>query len=40
MITEPDGNIKVQFQYNDTYPGPPTLESEWAWLALLPGKLL
>ena len=33
------GNLKVQFEYNDTYPGPPTLESEYAWLDLLPGKI-
>jgi hypothetical protein len=37
-MTETPGNVKVQFQYNDAYPGPPTNESEYAWLALLPGK--
>ena len=35
----PPGIVKVQFQYNDTYPGPPTMESEYAWLDLLPGKM-
>ena len=35
----PPGNVKVQFEYNDTFPGPPTMESEYAWLDLLPGKL-
>lgn len=29
----------VQFEYNNTYPGPPTMESEYAWLDLLPGKM-
>lgn len=28
----------MQFEYNDTYPGPPTMESEYAWLDLLPGR--
>lgn len=35
----PPGDLKVQFEYNDTYPGPPTMESEYAWLDLLPGKM-
>ena len=35
----PPGDVKVQFEYNDTYPGPPTMESEYAWLDLLPGKM-
>jgi hypothetical protein len=30
--------VKVQFQYDSTYPGPPTNESEYAWLDLLPGQ--
>jgi hypothetical protein len=38
ISTGPLGNNKVQFQYNATYPGPPTLESEYAWLDLLPGE--
>jgi len=29
----------VLFEYNDTYPGPPTIESEYAWLDLIPGKI-
>ena len=33
----PAGDVKVQFRYNDTYPGPPTMESEYAWLDLFPG---
>ena len=36
----PPGDVKVQFQYNDTYPGPPTIQSEYAWLDLLPGKMI
>lgn len=32
----PDGDFKVQLAYNDTFPGPPTMESEHAWLDLLP----
>ena len=36
---EPPGDVKVQFEYNDTYPGPPTMESEYAWLDLFPGKV-
>ncbi len=38
-MTGPPGYVKVQFEYNDTYPGPPTMESEYAWLDLLPGKI-
>ena len=33
------GNVKVQFEYNETYPDPPTMESEYTWLDLLPGKM-
>lgn len=36
IILEPDGNFKVQLAYNDTFPGPPTMKSEHAWLDLLP----
>lgn len=35
----PPGDAKVQFEFNETYPGPPTMESEYAWLDLLPGKM-
>lgn len=35
---EPPGDIKVLFEYNETYSGPPTMESEYAWLDLMPGK--
>lgn len=38
-VIGPPGNVKVQFEYNETYPGPPTMESEYAWLDLLPGKM-
>jgi hypothetical protein len=40
MLSGPPGDVKVQFQYDDTYPGPPTMESEYAWLDLLPGRAL
>ncbi|KAM3086088.1 hypothetical protein ACMFMG_000226 [Clarireedia jacksonii] len=36
---KPLGDVKVQFAYNDTFPGPPTLRSEYAWLDLLPNGL-
>lgn len=39
LLIEPPGHVKVLFEYNDTYPGPPTMESEYAWLDLLPGKI-
>ena len=37
-LIEPPGDIKVLFEYNETYSGPPTMESEYAWLDLMPGK--
>lgn len=33
------GNIVKPIEYNETYPGPPTLESEMEWLSLLPSAL-